>query len=63
MGAAAVRMGVVGWCASCCASVFLFRDIKISFGAFVSTDSYVALFSTPENTRHDAGAKRTSSGL
>jgi len=34
------------------ASVFLFRDIKISFGAFASTDSYVDLFSTPENTRH-----------
>jgi hypothetical protein len=50
MGAAAVRMGVVGCVSS--ASVFLFRDIKISFGAFASTDSYVDLFSTPENTRH-----------
>ena len=40
------------------ASVFLFRDIKISFGAFASTDSYVDLFSTPENTRHkDAPAR------
>ena len=42
---------VVG-CASCLASVLLFRDIKISFGVFASADSYVDLFSTPENTRH-----------
>ena len=40
------------------ASVFLFHDIKISFGAFASTDSYVDLISTPENTRHkDAPAR------
>ena len=54
MGAVAVRKergcGV--------ASVLLFRDIKISFGAFASTVSYVDLFSTPENTRHkDAPAR------
>ena len=73
MGAAAVRMWFVG-CASwrATASVFLFRDIKIFFGAFASTDSYVDLFSMPENTRHkddpasrqiSSGAKRTSTGL
>ena len=40
------------------ASVFLFCDIKISFGAFASTDSYVDLFSTPEKSRHkDAPAR------
>ena len=40
------------------ASVFLFRDMKISFGAFASTDSYVDLFSMPENTPHkDAPAR------
>jgi hypothetical protein len=47
------------WVVHCAlASVLLFRDIKISFGAFASTDSYVDLFSTPENTRHkDAPAR------
>jgi hypothetical protein len=36
----------------------LFRDIKISFGAFASTVSYVDLFSTPESTRYkDAPAR------
>ncbi len=45
-GAAAVRM-------VCGVSLFfLFRDIKISFGAFASTDSYKNLFSTRENTHH-----------
>ena len=34
------------------ASVFLFRDIKISFGAFAITNSYIDSFSMPENTRH-----------